>query len=657
MRPVFLFVTAFIIAAVFALKSKAQVCTGSLGAPVVNETFGAGATHAPGPPLAPGITDLQYVASTCGGEDGEYSILSEMGATCKGGTWQSINHDHTGDKNGYMMIINASFTPSLFYTYKVSGSKLCPNTTYQFAAWIMNILRDLPVTQGDTQPDITFSIEKADGTVLKKYNTGIIPPSRYAGEWIQYGTFFTSPSDGSDIVVKMTNNGAGGNGNDLALDDITFSACGPLIQTGFTTINDTAARLDCVHDNLSYTLVAQQTGYTDPVYQWQQNKNDGSGWVNIPGETSLSLKVDLPNATAGKYQYRIGVLNKSSIGSEACRIYSAPLNINVYAPLPVTLSTAIGVCAGDPIQLSVSGGDSYLWSGPNHFSSTEDSPRVTDNAGASYDGVYTVRVTKNNCPSFASTTVKVYQKATVAPLNDVTICRGDAVPLHVKSTNTTHFKWSPADGLDHDDIADPIASPSKTTTYTVTVSNDGCTSFSPSTSLTVTVLQTPMANAGPSLKIFEGQTTKLQGKAQGDSISTYWTPANYLDDPSSLTPTTNSPDDITFTLHADSKVGCGQSTSSVFVRVYKKLTIVNSFTPNDDGINDFWEIKHIDNYRNADVSVFNRYGQKVFQNTGYSKPWDGTYNNKKLPAGTYYYIIDVKENNIPKQAGWVLLVR
>ncbi len=657
MRFAFIFLISISLTSVFTLKLKAQTCNGSLGAPVVAETFGAGTTYGVGPELPAGITDLQYIASGCGGEDGTYTILTQMGPSCKGGTWQAIPHDHTGDPNGYMMIINATLTPSLFFTYRIPGNKLCPNTTYQFAAWIMNILRALPQTQGYSQPDITFRVERPDGTLINTYNTGAIPATDDFDPWIQYPMTFTSPSDGSDVIVKMINNGSGGNGNDLALDDITVSPCGPLIQSGFATIGDIADKNSCVNDNLNYTLVAQQTGYNNPDYQWQQNKNDGNGWVNIVNAKSTSLNVNIPNAAAGKYQYRIGVLNQALIGSEQCRIFSDPLNINVYPPPTVTLAPNTDACAGHPIQLSSTGGDTYEWSGPNNFSSINSSPVVVYNADPSYDGVYTVKVTKNNCPFFASTTVKVYPAATISALGDVTICEGGSQQLNLQSTNATHFKWSPSAGLDHDDIPNPVASPSITTIYTVEVSNDGCPDIAPSTSLTVYVLKNPTADAGKTIKMMEGQTATLNGKAGGDQISFYWTPTDYLDNPLSLTPVTSSPGDITYTLHVESTFTCGQSTSSVFVRVYKKLTIVNSFTPNNDGVNDYWYIKNIDDYPKASINVFTRYGQQVFQSIGYGKPWDGNSNGSKLPAGTYYYIIDLKEDDLPKQSGWILIVR
>lgn len=659
MRPVFYFVLSFIIIPVFA--AMAQTCTGSLGAPVINETFGHSNQFDGGPELLGSITDLQYVYGPgCVGEDGSYAILQRMGSSCKGGTWQAVQQDHTGfatgEKFGYMMIINATIDASLFFTYKVDGSKLCPNTTYQFAAWIMNILRPLPQTQGFSRPNITFRIEKPDGTLIKKYDTGDILESDEP-TWIQYGTFFTSPSDGSDLVVKMINNGKGGNGNDLALDDITFSACGPLIQTGFTTIGNIEAKSSCEKDNLDYTLVAQQTGYDNPDYKWQVNKNDGGGWIDIMGEKTLSYHVVIPDAAAGKYQYRIGVLNKSLTGAENCRIYSDPLTINVFPPPDLALSATTSACIGQPVQLRASGAESYLWTGPKNFSSTENSPVVTQNGDPSYNGVYNLTVTKNNCPFFTSTMVTVYPAAAIEPMTDVQVCAGDAVQLSAKSTNTTHFKWEPAEGLDHDDIANPMASPLKTTRYIVTVSNDGCADLKPTSSLTVTVLKRPVADAGKALRMFEGQTVKLSGMAGGDNVSYYWTPSDYLDNPTSLTPTSSSPNDITYTLHVESGAGCGEATSSVFVRVYKVLTVVNSFSPNNDGVNDTWYIKNIENYPKAEINVYNRYGQPVLHNIGYGKPWDGKKDGKELPVGTYYYIIDLKDDYVPKQSGWIFIVR
>jgi len=153
-----------------------------------------------------------------------------------------------------------------------------------------------------------------------------------------------------------------------------------------------------------------------------------------------------------------------------------------------------------------------------------------------------------------------------------------------------------------------------------------------------------------------GQSVALAGSASGDNISYYWTPTQYMDNPLSLTPVVSPLVDFTYTLHVSTTNGCGDATDDVFVRVYQKVTVPNSFSPNGDGINDLWLIGGLDTYPESVTEVFNRYGQLVFRSVGYSKPWDGTYNGSPLPVGTYYYIID-RKNGFPVLSSWVLIIR
>ncbi len=354
---------------------KAQTCTGSLGDPVIYESFGAGTTYGIGPQLPAGVSNYTYVANNCP-DDGYYSITTNIG-NCFGGTWQAVSSDHTGDKNGYMMVINASYNPGIFYTQKAAGSKLCPNTTYEFAAWILNVIYPDSRTDGYIEPNITFSIETTGGKILKTYNTGNIPATVPDGKlpWKQYGTYFTTPSDGSDIVVKMINNAPGGNGNDLALDDITFRPCGPIIGAGFGSVDATADKNLCAGESAAYTLTARQTGYDDPGFQWQVNYNDDRGWLDLTGETTSTLIIDqtFKNAKAGIYQYRVGILNGNTT-AVSCRIYSQPLTINGVRIAGNRLPPVTPACEGLPLTLSAKGGSTYQWSGPNNFSSTAQNP-------------------------------------------------------------------------------------------------------------------------------------------------------------------------------------------------------------------------------------------------------------------------------------------
>src|ERR1700730_1300179 len=215
--------------------SLAQLCTGSLGDPVVLINFGSG--NNPGPPLSAATTFYTYYSNDCPA-DGQYTVRNST-ANCFNNTWYNLIEDHTpNDVNGYFMLVNASVQPGDFYVDTVRG--LCPSTTYEFAAWVINVLKPSACGGGGTNPNLTFKIETPSGTQLAKYNTGDIPQLT-APEWKQYGLFFKTEVNSTDVVVRITNNAPGGCGNDLALDDISFRPCGPLVTAGVGVNNDTSA--------------------------------------------------------------------------------------------------------------------------------------------------------------------------------------------------------------------------------------------------------------------------------------------------------------------------------------------------------------------------------------------------------------------------------
>jgi gliding motility-associated-like protein len=82
----------------------------------------------------------------------------------------------------------------------------------------------------------------------------------------------------------------------------------------------------------------------------------------------------------------------------------------------------------------------------------------------------------------------------------------------------------------------------------------------------------------------------------------------------------------------------------VLVKVFKQLFVPNAFTPNSDGINDTWFIETLEAYPGAEVKVYNRYGQLVFDNHGTNKRWDGKFQGMPLAPDAYAYTIDLKNN-------------
>ncbi|MES2277257.1 MAG: gliding motility-associated C-terminal domain-containing protein [Bacteroidota bacterium] len=85
------------------------------------------------------------------------------------------------------------------------------------------------------------------------------------------------------------------------------------------------------------------------------------------------------------------------------------------------------------------------------------------------------------------------------------------------------------------------------------------------------------------------------------------------------------------------------------------INISNTFTPNGDGVNDTWDIANITEYPNATVSIFNRNGSEVFNSKGYHHPFTGKINNKDLPVGTYYYLIDLRTGCKPLSGSLTIL--
>ena len=381
----------------FMTTAKSQLCTGSLGDPVVNVTFGSGSN--PGPSLAAATTSYHYVSYNCP-NDGYYTVANSSSG-CFQNTWQTIR-DHTGNPNGYFMLINASFEPSDFYLDTVKG--LCQGTTFEFAAWILNMLVPDACNGSGIMPIITFNIETTSGAVLQTYNTGNINTSN-AASWKQYGFYFKTPPGITDIVLRMTNNAPGGCGNDLALDDITFRPCGPRVN--ITVAGSFGGRLNlCEGDPtvLGFSSVVSQ-GYTSPAYQWQVSKDSGSTWMDIAGATSLNYS-RLPTGI-GTFLYRMIVAEIANIGLTTCRVASNVTTINVNAN-PVTTATNTGpACAGSPFYLEGTGGTVYKWTGPDGFTGDGEKDSVINTTAGS--AVYQLIVTNSfGCSKSDSTTVLIY---------------------------------------------------------------------------------------------------------------------------------------------------------------------------------------------------------------------------------------------------------
>lgn len=84
--------------------------------------------------------------------------------------------------------------------------------------------------------------------------------------------------------------------------------------------------------------------------------------------------------------------------------------------------------------------------------------------------------------------------------------------------------------------------------------------------------------------------------------------------------------------------------------------LVNTITPDDDGINDTWELDVLEEYPNCKVWIFDRSHGQIFYSKGYDEPWDGTYNDSPVPDGSYFYVIDYGDGSEPHK-GLITVIR
>jgi hypothetical protein len=142
-------------------------------------------------------------------------------------------------------------------------------------------------------------------------------------------------------------------------------------------------------------------------------------------------------------------------------------------PLPAIMAGEdVRICIGETTQLHASGGAVYRWSPSNGLSCDDCADPI---AGPSATTLYIVTASDPvGCSGSDTVSVTVLPMPAITAGEDVEICIGETTQLH--ASGGVAYRWSPSDGLSCDDCADPIASPSGTTTYTVVGrSSDGCT--------------------------------------------------------------------------------------------------------------------------------------------------------------------------------------
>ncbi len=166
-------------------------------------------------------------------------------------------------------------------------------------------------------------------------------------------------------------------------------------------------------------------------------------------------------------------------------------------------------------------------------------------------------------------------------------------------------------------------------------------SYSPF-ALAVTSLS--FADAGNDTLMWKLDTIQLQASG---GMTYEWTPSYNISCLDCADPWVNPERDTTYYLVVANDLGC-YDYDSVKIRVqdkpYDSLFIPDVITPNGDGVNDFWHLRELERYPNNAVIIVNRWGDQLLSEKPYQQQWRGTWKGEELPAGTYYYIINITNN-------------
>ncbi len=631
----------------FSCSSEAQVCNGSLGDPVINETFGSGHYELP-----PNRTTYERVGG-CPNTMGTYTISGFLFG-CGPHTWVQMVGDHTpNDSEGNYILVNAASTPGTIYTD--TAKNLCGNTVYQFGMWVTSVMTKYACDGNPVLPNLKFQIKTLSGTILAEDSTGYLPIVDER-EWKFFGLSMQTPGNITAAIISITINPKYGCGSAFAIDDITLTPCSPSLISA--TINGDSGPVDvCANYTDTWTLNATYTpGFTDPEFQWQSSTDSGKTWIDISGETTLSYQV--PHRSSGTILYRVCIAERGNINSINCRVTSNVIHTGVHPlPEPVPPQNVFGCLdkdyyfpAADAKALEV------LWTGPNGYNSTDATAKIPSIQYRD-TGLYQLKETFYfGCVLLDTFYLNVFPGTTISVSPGYPICEGETENLSATSSGGGVYEWTPPTGLSNDAIPNPVASPIDPTQYKVVVTNPfGCKD---SALVTINVYKKPVSIAGPDKNINAGDTTMLDGSVKGTSVEFYWSPDIFINDIHSVTPKVYPPEDGIYTLTVSSDLGCGTSISSVRVRVYRDVYVPTAFTPNNDGKNDRFRIWAADNYRQFRLLIYNRWGQLIYETNDISKGWDGKFNDQPQPSDVYIYYLEIltaSNKKISKKGTFTLL--
>jgi gliding motility-associated-like protein len=387
--------------------------------------------------------------------------------------------------------------------------------------------------------------------------------------------------------------------------------------------NDTSI---CKTDSI--ILDASNAGST---YLWQNGFTTQKVTADSPGVYSVSVKQN-------------GCVAKDTI---VIRELASP-------SITVTIDTAI--CEQSSITLNASGGNKYKWYPTSNLSSSTNSETV---ASPNSTTTYFVEASgENNCVSKDSVTVVVVPKPTfTANSTKPVVCKGDSTTLI--ATGGDIYSWTPSSSLSNPNSERTLAYPAATTQYQVEITHKIC-NITDSVFLSIPVKDKPAYTISKSNDI-DCVISQSTLTATG-GVKYLWTPATGLSDPTLGNPVATINNTTTYNVAITSNEGCVVK-DSIQVKVLTDniengYLVPNSFTPNGDGKNDCFSVRHWKGIKQFSLSVFSRWGQLIFHSNDTNACWDGKFINVEQATGAYVYFIKAKNfcGDIVRK-GTIVLIR
>lgn len=467
-----------------------------------------------------------------------------------------------------------------------------------------------------------------NGTITVTASGGVTPYqfSIDGGTTWQPGNVFTVPAGNYTIQIQD------GNGCILTRNAI-------VTEPALLTASSSNINASCDGGNDGVITVSAAGGNSSYQYSLDGANFQSSNLFNVaPGNYTVTVKDNLGCTTS--FNTTVGLSN----------------NLNF------TPQTDPTICEGSTTQLNlVSNATQYLWSPATALSNTTIANPVANPVVTTQ---YVVTATLGRCSANDTVVVNVNPAPTPNAGPDGYICYGQTYQL--QASGGVQYQWTPSTNLSNTNIANPISTPVKDITYTVSIIADanGCPSLT-TDDVTIDVTPPIKINTFPYDTIgYPGDQIQLLAiPSDTDANQFLWTPSTGLSDVRVNNPVVTIGqigDDRVYQVTATTQGGC-KGEGYVRVRVYKgpDIYVATGFTPNGDGRNDRLTpfpvgIKSLNYFR-----VYNRWGQLLFSTTRLHEGWDGKLNGKEQPSGTYVWMIQAvtDDNRVINKKGTVTIIR